>query len=56
MEWLEQLKANAPYVLILGTGIGVVWKAFLDKDKALQDSQAARISDLKEIVAKSSKD
>lgn len=56
MEWLEQLKGQAPYVVILGTGIVALAKAYQAKDKALQDAQAARISDLKEIVAKSSKD
>lgn len=56
MEWLEQLKLNAPYVVLLGTGIVTVWRAYLAKDAALAAAQEARINDLKAIVAEASKD
>jgi len=55
MTWLEQLKANAPYVLLLGTGLVTVWRAYMAKDQQLAKSQADRIEDLKQI-ALSSKD
>lgn len=56
MEWLEQLKGQAPYVVILGAGLAGAIKFALSKDAALTAEKDARIKELLEIVKNSSKD
>jgi hypothetical protein len=56
MEWLEQLKANSPYVAMLGGGLVVVWRAYVAKDKALEAAKNETIALLAQIAKGSSKD
>lgn len=55
MEWLEQLKANSPYITILGGGLVVVWRAFSAKDAALTAAKDETIRVLLDVVKSSSK-
>ncbi len=56
MEWLEQLKANSPYVTMLGAGLIVVWRAYAAKDAALIAAKNETIALLAQIAKGSSKD
>ncbi len=51
MEWLEQLKANSPYVAMLGGGLVVVWRAYLGKDRELAAANLAILAAKNETIA-----
>jgi hypothetical protein len=56
MNWVEQLQVGGPLAIVLGAAVAAIGRAYLAKDKQLAESQASRIADIKEILAKAGKD